>query len=168
MKNVILLCCGLWLSACASYSSTTKGYQLSENVYRVEVRGTSKNDAADAKDYALLKAAEMTLDAGAKYFTIESAADKTKRRYPERPNYVNSISDVSGKRQSSGGNSRADDATLRSVRSSLNEKVVFVSPGVDVVITTYQSEPAGDFFVAEKIAKLNGPRLNPARWVRSQ
>ena len=164
MKNLIVLFCGLLLAACSSYSSTTKGYQLDDNVFRVEMRGTADNDVNDATEYALLKAAELTIDNGAKYFTVESTMDRAKKGAIVLPGSSQSNTTTTANAtlygNSAWGNASSTTYGTYTPAQTLN----FVRPGVDVIIKTYASEPGGSFFDASKVTKYIGPRLNPERW----
>ena len=74
MKNLITLLSVILLSSCAtSYQSEgmTGGYvdtQLSETLWKVSVNGNGYTSQSKVGDYALLRASELTIDKGYKYF----------------------------------------------------------------------------------------------------
>ena len=76
MKNLITLLSVILLSSCAtSYQSEgmTGGYvdtQLSETLWKVSVNGNGYTSQSKVGDYALLRASQLTIDKGYKYFII--------------------------------------------------------------------------------------------------
>ena len=76
MKNLITLLSVILLSSCAtSYQSSgfTGGYvdtQLSETLWKVSVGGNGSTSQSKIGDIALLRASELTIDKGYKYFII--------------------------------------------------------------------------------------------------
>ena len=78
MRYIFLLIFSLLLISCKTpYQKTglTGGYeesQLSENIYRVYFRGNGYTSMERAADFALIRAAELTIDKGYKFFAIIS------------------------------------------------------------------------------------------------
>lgn len=77
MKRLIFVCpIVIMLGACStSYQSVgfTGGYEdtrLDENVFSISFRGNAYTSGQRAQDFALLRAAELTLQHGYKYFAI--------------------------------------------------------------------------------------------------
>lgn len=57
-----------------SYSGGYSQTQLAENMFEVNFKGNGYTSAEKAKDFALLRSAELTLEHGFSYFQIISAA----------------------------------------------------------------------------------------------
>ena len=78
MKYLYSLLAVALISSCAtSYQSQgmTGGYvdtQLSETLWKVSVNGNGYTSATTVGDYALLRASELTLEKGYKYFVVAS------------------------------------------------------------------------------------------------
>ena len=92
ITRIVLLTALLTLGACASspnyvaadsandYGHSTR--KISENRYRVNFNGTRRADLQDTRDFALLRAAELTLAEGYDWFQIvdrESATTETRQ-----------------------------------------------------------------------------------------
>ena len=83
MKNLLYTLSIILVSSCATTyqsSSFTGGYvdtQLSETLWKVSVNGNGFTSSSVVGDYALLRAAELTLEKGYKYFVI-AGYDKNK------------------------------------------------------------------------------------------
>lgn len=81
LKNVLIVCAALALSACASSPTYTPaaragapGYSeaaIELNRYFVTYRAPSATDAALVQDYALLRAADLTLQNGREWFWVD-------------------------------------------------------------------------------------------------
>ena len=78
MKKLLIGISIILLSGCATYSETTESQQLASDVYRISMRGNAFSEDTDSGDFALLKAAEVTLDNGDRYFVVTNAEDKTR------------------------------------------------------------------------------------------
>jgi len=78
MKKFIIGAALLALTGCATYGDTTESQQLGSDVHRISMRGNAFNKTTDAQDFALLKAAEVAIDSGNKYFVISNTQDKTR------------------------------------------------------------------------------------------
>ena len=78
MKYVLSLLAVVFINSCATdYQSRgmTGGYvdtQLSETLWKVTVNGNAYTSSSTVGDYALLRASELTLEKGYKYFVIAS------------------------------------------------------------------------------------------------
>ena len=77
VKIIVSVCAGVLLTGCASgYSASgwlSDGYdetQLGPDVYRVSFEGNSHTSMQRAADFALLRSAELTLDAGYSHFQV--------------------------------------------------------------------------------------------------
>jgi flavin-binding protein dodecin len=93
MRRIMLASVTLALAACASTpgyapasSPNAAGYSeqmIAKDRWRVRYTGASKTSAADAHDYALMRAAQLTLEHGATWFeVVDGDADvHSKNRY---------------------------------------------------------------------------------------
>ena len=78
MKLIIILGVLLIISCATSYRESYVDTQLSKTLYKVFVSGSGFSSKSEVVDYALLRAAELTLDKGYKYFIIANRnQDKT-------------------------------------------------------------------------------------------
>ena len=83
MKNLFYTLSIILISSCSTtYQSSgfTGGYvdtQLSETLWKVSVKGNAYTSSSTVGDYALLRASELTLEKGYKYFVVASE-DKNK------------------------------------------------------------------------------------------
>ena len=74
----------IFLTSCAtayqptSFSGGFTDTQLSENVWKVSVNGNAYTSKSTIGDYALLRASELTLQKGFKYFVIGSQNEDSK------------------------------------------------------------------------------------------
>lgn len=93
ITRIILITALLSLGACASSpryveadSASDYGYQarkISENRYRVNYNGGRNTDLQDTRDFALLRAAEITLSEGYEWFHVvdrETATTESRER----------------------------------------------------------------------------------------
>ena len=75
LKKLFLVTSIISLTSCTPYQSSgfTGGFtevQLSENVWKVKVNGNGLTAKSTIDDYALLRASELTLEEGYKYFIV--------------------------------------------------------------------------------------------------
>ncbi|PCI53854.1 MAG: hypothetical protein COB36_11485 [Alphaproteobacteria bacterium] len=171
MKHLIIIMAVL-LSGCASYSETTQSQQLGANVHRVSMRGNALNSSTDAQDYALLKAAEITIDSGNRYFVITNSQDKTRRTSYTKPGTststtygsatANTTADIYGNQYYGTTNVKGTATTNTTYRPG--QTTNYVHPGVDMMIETYADKPNTSHFDATEIIKYLGSKYNPKRW----
>jgi len=70
---VFLILGGFLLSGCAtSYDSGMNVMQYSPNLWRISFNGNRFTDSQRAQDFALLRASEITIESGQRYFAILS------------------------------------------------------------------------------------------------
>ena len=175
---MVIIGATLVLTACASYTDTTQSVQLTENVHRVSMKGNAFNDPNDAQDFALLKAAEVTLDAGHRYFVINAATDTTRVSQFVDPGRTRTTTQgsstytgrVTGYNDPLGGTANIYGTSRHNSTSETQTRpdrvYNFVKPGVDVMIETFTDKPSVGHFDAQEIVKFIGPRLNPQRWAK--
>ena len=90
-KNIAFLCTILFLSACATptvykpaegrHSTGYSDKRLAENRIRVAFSGNSVTSRATVEDYLLLRAAEVTRDAGYAWFAFDTRDTETRTIY---------------------------------------------------------------------------------------
>ena len=92
MKRLTILISILVTVSCASsYQSKDRGWiftsvdgfnetQLSENVYSVRFKGNSSTDRTRVDDFTFLRCAELTIENGYRYFTVQSKTEETDSR----------------------------------------------------------------------------------------
>lgn len=84
MRRIAILFAALILTGCATpYQRVgfTGGYsetQLGENIFQVSFRGNGYTSCERASDFSLLRAAELTLEKGFRYFVIVESEEHTK------------------------------------------------------------------------------------------
>jgi len=76
-STLLVILCAVGLAGCATpYQKGGRfGYQetrLKENVFSVSFQGNAKCEPQDVQDYALLRCAELCIQNGYKYFTLDS------------------------------------------------------------------------------------------------
>jgi len=160
MRIVFLTACVLVLASCATYSDTTSSAQITENIHRVSMKGNALNEQSDAQEFALLKAAEVTLDSGKRYFVIINESDTTQSGVVTMPGSYSSNTTVTA--NTFGNYGYASGSTYGTYNPA--QSYAFVKPGVDILIETYDAQPSGPHFDAEEITKYLGKKLNPKRW----
>jgi hypothetical protein len=75
----------IFITSCAtayqptSFSGGFTDTQLSENVWKVSVNGNAYTSKSTIGDYALLRASELTLQKGFKYFVVGSQNEDSKK-----------------------------------------------------------------------------------------
>jgi hypothetical protein len=84
MSRIIIVLAALMITGCATpYQRVglTGGYsetQLGENIFQVSFRGNGYTSRERASDFCLLRAAELTLEKGFRYFIIVESEKNTK------------------------------------------------------------------------------------------
>ena len=150
---------GPLLAACATgYQSTgfTGGFkdtQLAPDVFRVSFSGNAFTSSDRVQDFALLRAAELTLANNARYFAVISSADQSRTDTHVTPG----SSQTSGTVSTYGNTSHYSGTTTYSP-SQVN---TYYRPGIGMMIRTFQTKPEGGFvfdanFIIESIRKKYG------------
>lgn len=117
----------LLLAGCATEyqkSGATGGFketQLGPDLFRVSFTGNSYTSQEKVQDYALLRAAELTLESGARYFAVVSSKDQSKSNTYVSDGYVYS---------------RGDKTYYTS--PTVN---TYYHPGVGMVVRTFKEKP---------------------------
>lgn len=80
LKSTLVICGALWLSACATTSSTTpksfdqvgqfSSYPLNAQSYRISFKAPNNMGQATAEEITLLKSAQVTVQQGYQYFKV--------------------------------------------------------------------------------------------------
>lgn len=134
---------GPLLAACATaYQSTgfTGGFrdtQLAPDVFRVSFSGNAFTSRDRVQDFALLRAAELTLANNARYFAVMSSADQSRTDTYVSPGSSYTTGTVSGY-----GNTAYYSGTTTYTAPQVQ---TYYKPGVGMMIRTFQTKPEGDF-----------------------
>jgi hypothetical protein len=130
----------LLIGACATEyqsSGATGGFkdtQLAPDVFRVSFTGNGFTSPDRVQDFALLRAAEITLANNARYFAVMSSKDQTRTN-----TYVTA------------GTSYTKGNTTTYTAPQVQ---TYYTPGVGMTIRTFQAKPKGGFaFDAEFLAR---------------
>ncbi|PHR93309.1 MAG: hypothetical protein COA69_05055 [Robiginitomaculum sp.] len=160
LSSLLLVGVALWFSGCASYSDTTTSQQLSSDMYRISMRGSTYNESSDAQDFTLLKAAEITIDAGDRYFSIINSQDQTRTS-----SYTTNGSSESHTTANASMFGNYITGTANTTTSyTPGQTHFYIKPGADVLIQTYVDKPDGNSFDAQEVIKYLGQLYNPERW----
>ncbi|MGE3298181.1 MAG: hypothetical protein AB7I68_12650 [Porticoccaceae bacterium] len=134
---------GPLLAACATgYQSTgfTGGFkdtQLAPDVFRVSFSGNAFTSSDRVQDFALLRAAELTLANNAQYFAVISSADQSRTDTHVTPG----SSQTSGTVSAYGNTGHYSGTTTYSPPQMHS----YYKPGVGMMIRTFQTKPEGGF-----------------------
>ena len=83
MKKIVLAATALLVAGCATeygdmgFSGGVRADQISANQYRIVSRGNGYSNATSIADYAIRKAAEVTLESGNEWFLVLGRDDQT-------------------------------------------------------------------------------------------
>lgn len=160
MKTFLIGVVVLLLAGCASYSDTTTSQQLSSDMHRISMRGSTYNESSDAQDFTLLKAAETTIDTGNRYFSIVDNQDQT--RIGSYTTNGSSKSHTTATASVLGNYITGTADTTTSYTPGQTH--TYIKPGADVLIKTYAEKPVGNSFDAQEVIKYLGQIYNPERW----
>lgn len=147
------------LSGCAtSYQSNglTGGYsdtQLAPDVFRVVFCGNGYTEAERAQDFALLRAAELTLQQGFTCFAVIDEQNSTKTSSFTTPGYANTTATGTGSSSGNiylnpyGGNySGTSSAYVNSSTTYTPPQThVFYKPRTGLLVKAFQTKPEGIF-----------------------
>lgn len=142
----------LLLGACATpyqKQGLTGGFtetQLSPETYRISFKANTLTSADQVQDFTLLRAAELTLENGHRYFVVQESVDQTQRHVTVVPATTYS----SGKVKSSGDKAKYESYSSSSPGYVKEE----FSPGLGMVIRTLDAKPAkGEAYDAAFLVK---------------
>ena len=152
------------MAGCASYSGATDSQQIAENIHRIEMRGNAFNKGSDAQDFALVKAAEVTVDNGHRFFTIIDSADRTHGSSYTAPGTFNSTTTTNANAFGVGNYAYGNATSTTSGTFNPGQTYNFVHPGMDLMIATFAEMPQGGAFDAMEVGKYLGADVNPDRW----
>ena len=157
-------CCllGLFLSSCATPYRPLKGhygysdFEVGKDDYEVRFLGNANSTYERARDFALLRAAEITLKQQASSFTLLDVVNlSTARKYTSSPQYYQTASPY----LSTGGNvvPSAPEFTRGMSDSYVmmipGEERTFYRPGVRLKIKLSARTPAGAFYDPAKLTE---------------
>ncbi|MBX9637995.1 hypothetical protein [Nitrosomonas sp.] len=139
------------MAACATgyqssgFTGGFKNTQLSPDVFRVSFSGNAFTSSDRVQDFALLRAAELTLANNAQYFTVITSADQSRIDAHVSPGSSHTSGTVS-----TYGNTGYYSGTTT---YSAPQVQTYYKPGVGMMIRTFQAKPeGGDVFEANFIA----------------
>lgn len=140
-----LLLSAAFLSGCATgYQSVgfAGGFsetQLSENVYRVRFNGNSFTSAERASDFALLRSAELCLEAGYEYFTMHDAESSQELSEYTTPTQSQTYGQ---------GNVIGDSVYVSSTTTTTGGQTYVISkPGHSMLVAFFETPPENLGFV---------------------
>jgi hypothetical protein len=128
------------LVACAtSYQPTgfTGGFsdtQLAPDVFRVSFSGNGFTSPDRVQDFALLRAAELTLQHGARYFAVMDSENQSRTS-----TYVSPGSSYTSGTATAYGNTATYSGTTTSTPAQVH---TYYKPGVGMVIRTFSQQPS--------------------------
>jgi hypothetical protein len=132
---------GSLVAACATgYQSSgfTGGFkdtQLAPDVFRVSFSGNAFTSSDRVQDFALLRAAELTLANNAQYFAVISSADQSRTETHISPGSSHTSGTVSAY-----GNTGYYSGTTTYTAPQVQ---TYYKPGVGMMIRTFQAKPEG-------------------------
>lgn len=129
------------MAACATgYQSSgfTGGFedtQLAQDIFRVSFSGNAFTSSDRVQDFALLRAAELTLANNAQYFAVITSADQSRAETHVTPGSSHTSGTVSAY-----GNTGYYSGTTT---YSAPQVETYYKPGVGMMIRTFQTKPEG-------------------------
>ena len=153
MRIVVACLTATMLCACGTryqdmgFSGGVEAQRITADTYRIVARGNAYTASTAIQDYALLKAAETTKEAGGSHFLIISAADSTKVEVGQTPSTLQT--NVYGRTAVS---TYSPGATYTMIKPGQDAyiRVLRLTPG--------QPAPSGAFF-ADEIIQHVGSRV---------
>lgn len=149
MKKIAALMAAVFLFGCQTpyqeigANGGVSAYRMSDDSFRISVRGNGYTDNATAADYVLLKAAETTVAYGGRYFAVVNVSDASSSQTVYNPGGV-----IYGY-----GYATYLPATVDNI----------YKPGGDVIIRLFASRPPNIRTIdAEEVIRNIGPRIKRA------
>jgi hypothetical protein len=153
MKHILLGMAALLCAGCSTpyqemgFGGGVEAQQMTANTYRIVARGNGYTSGTAIQDYALLKAAETTKQAGATHFEVISASDASSVGAVTTPGQATTI--ITG-------------STARTTFTPATTHT-FLKPGQDAYIRVLtlkpgQPTPAG-VYQADEIIQYVGSRV---------
>jgi len=142
-RHVIACACIAAISGCATGfqpHGATGGFSitaLAPDAYEVVFRGNGYTTQERARDFALLEAADLTLDHGYEYFQIASANARSKMQTVYMPQYSTTTATAYGSPGYATGT--AQTSTYGGF------PITFNKPVVDIIVRMFHSKPADGF-----------------------
>lgn len=158
MKTIFLITIFVFLaSGCATayqphgMSGGFSERQISDDSFHVRFNGNGFTHRDRAKDFALLRSAEVTLNRGYKYFVIVDSEERAYRMSHTTP--VTSSTEFSGTVSDSGFGMSNVEGTATTTYSG-GQTITFVKPTLDNFIVCFRERPinAGLVYDANRIA----------------
>lgn len=142
MKKRCILTAGLltlMLAGCSTsyhqkgfFGDGYSDYRVNQDKFAVTFRGNEFTDSEDVRRFALIRAAELTLQNGFRYFKILSEKDVSRQAI--------------------------ETSTKENEISTLKRKVKKQAPGIDLMIRCFDQQPDGDAIDAREFISYNQPK----------
>lgn len=159
LKIILPLIMSCYLAGCATpYSS--QGFmggftesRLDENVFRVNFKGNGFTSSEKAKDYTLLRSAELALEHGYSYFVVTDSASYNSNVYMQTPTTVNTSASAYGNR----------NYVYGQATTTVNggDIITVAKPNESAVVVMFREKPEGIFaynakFLVKELKKNYG------------
>lgn len=160
MKKIVLAALALLVAGCATeygemgFTGGVRADQISANQYRIVSRGNGYSDASSIADYAIRKAAEVTLESGNEWFLVMGRDDQSGV----------SLSATTTPTQTTGtintwGNTATYNATTYGGRVNIQ---TIVKPGEDLLILVGSGPQPDAAYNAAETLRYVAPRTSQA------
>jgi len=122
--------------------------RVSHDMFQIAFLGNADTDAARVKDFALLRAAEVTLQNGFRYFVIRDTRDLTRQRVIETSSSARTAVSMGA-----GGRYRENMQTY-------GLPIKYQTPGLALLIQCFAHSPGGDACDAEAVKQKISARYD--------
>ena len=151
MGTIVAACATAYQSA--GFTGGFKDTQLAPDMFRVSFSGNAMTSSDRVQDFALLRAAELTLANNSRYFAVMSSTDQSRT-----DSYVTPGSAYTSGTVSTYGNTGTYSGTTTYTAPQVH---TYYKPGVGMMIRTFQTKPEGGFafdanFIANSIRTKYG------------
>ena len=156
---VVVLCSAALVAACAtsyqtaSFTGGFKDTRLAPDVFRVSFSGNAFTSSDKVQDFALLRAAELTLANDFKYFAVMDSSDQSRTGTIVTPGSAQTSGTVSAY-----GNTANYSGTTTYMPPQVT---TYYRPGVGLMVRAFPTKPEGIFafdavFIAQSIRSKYG------------
>jgi len=145
----------LLMTGCTTYGEMgftggVSATQIDGNTFRIESRGNAFAGSSQIKDFAMMRAAEATLQSGNDYFVIVTAEDMSRTDISVTPRTATSQTNVFG-----------NTATTQTTYSG-GEINSYDKPGQDLIIKVFKGDKPQNnpnAYSAREIVQFLGPKV---------
>jgi len=157
MKRLCTLALLLGLTACSTpyqemgFTGGVSATQIDGNTYRITAMGNGATALDDIQNYAMMKAAETTLAAGADYFVILASADRSSELTISTPGTATSTTNFIG------------GTAFTSTNYNPGADIPVFKPGQSLTIKVFKGTKPDttSAFDAHEVARFLGPKVMP-------